>query len=82
MVKQNKETYMKLDFRQDFANIGEEVIALHIQVYRDISFIPHKFVYFFDLQIDIDPLILLIYFLGKVILLIFLFYLIFFLLRD
>lgn len=69
MIQQHKQTNMKLNFRQDLGNIREKIITLHIQKDRHVSFVSHYLVYLLHLQVNVDSLILLVYFPSKIVLL-------------
>ena len=48
VVEKREEPDMEFNLRQDVGDVSEEVVALHVQEDRYVTFVPHHLVDFLD----------------------------------
>jgi hypothetical protein len=67
--EQHEQPRMESELRQYFGSVGKEIVALHIQEYRNVPLVPHGLVNLLYLQVDVDLLVLLLQLLVEIVLL-------------
>lgn len=60
VVEEDEETHVKLQFWKDLRSVSEEVVALHVQKHGNVPLVSHGLIDLFNLQVNVDLLVLLL----------------------
>ena len=60
VVEEDEEADVKLQFWEDLRSISEEVVALHVQKHGNVPLVSHGLIDLFNLQVNVDLLVLLL----------------------
>ena len=60
VVEKDEEAHVKLQFWEDLRSVSEEVVALHVQKHGNVPLVSHGLIDLFNLQVNVDLLVLLL----------------------